>query len=96
MVLTSGPCYDKMHGPHMQEEWIVSTRQQRGPEVSAITRTSHRSSLWKVQGWGTNLRGPEDIAGWSRPHKRFRAAPHDVWLMSQVSATTRTFHSEAR
>ena len=29
------------------------------------------------------LRGPEDIAGWSRPHKRFRAAPHDAWLMSQ-------------
>ena len=27
--------------------------------------------------------GPEDFAGWQRPFKRFRAAPHDVWLMSQ-------------
>lgn len=27
--------------------------------------------------------GPEDLAGWQRPFKRFRAVPHDVWLMSQ-------------
>ena len=23
------------------------------------------------------------MAGWARPHKRFKAAPHDAWLMSQ-------------
>ena len=28
-------------------------------------------------------RGPEEIQAWRRPFKRFRAAPHDVWLMSQ-------------
>ena len=25
----------------------------------------------------------EELQSWSRPYKRFRAAPHDVWLMSQ-------------
>jgi hypothetical protein len=27
--------------------------------------------------------GPEDFSGWTRPYKRFKAAPHDVWLMTQ-------------
>ena len=31
----------------------------------------------------TSQTGPEDLAGWRRPFKRFRAVPHDVWLMSQ-------------
>jgi hypothetical protein len=30
--------------------------------------------------------GPEDLPGWRRPFKRFRAVPHDVWLMSQPVA----------
>ena len=32
---------------------------------------------------GAQQRGPEDLGGWQRPYKRFRAVPHDVWLMSQ-------------
>jgi hypothetical protein len=51
-----GHGYGKMHGPHMMEEWWVSSAPQAGPE---------------------------DLAGWRRPFKRFRAVPHDVWLMSQ-------------
>jgi hypothetical protein len=43
-------------GPHMMEEWWVSSGSQSGPE---------------------------DLPSWQRPFKRFRAVPHDVWLMAQ-------------
>ena len=51
-----GHGYGRMHGPHIMEEYWVSSAGQQGPE---------------------------DLAGWRRPMKRFRAVPHDVWLMSQ-------------
>ena len=56
LMCHKGHGYNKMHGPHMMEEWFVGRNDQSGPE---------------------------QMAGWSRPYKRFRAVPHDVWLMSQ-------------
>merc|ERR1712066_104964 len=41
----------------------------------------HIMEEWWVSAFTQN--GAEDLAGWQRPFKRFRAAPHDVWLMSQ-------------
>jgi len=51
-----GHGYGKMHGPHIMEEWWVSSATQTGAE---------------------------DLTSWQRPYKRFRAVPHDVWLMAQ-------------
>jgi len=33
--------------------------------------------------WVGSTQPPEQLAAWTRPYKRFRAVPHDVWLMSQ-------------
>ena len=55
-------CHCVLTGPHMMEEWWVSSATQSGPE---------------------------ELAGWQRPFKRFRAVPHDVWLMSQPVSQTK-------